>query len=80
MFCSIGPSSSALIFRFQGSKIPALRHFGSLFYRSNSSFLLGPGSLATSDLVLRQFRRFACLSSFNQPDTNDIHVLQPPTE
>ncbi|CAB4474151.1 unnamed protein product [Rhizophagus irregularis] len=62
MFCSIGPSSSGLIFRFQGSKIPALRHFGSLFYRSNSSFLLGPGSLATSDLVLRQFRRFACLS------------------
>ncbi|UZO03398.1 uncharacterized protein OCT59_023805 [Rhizophagus irregularis] len=106
MFCSIGPSSSGLIFRFQGSKIPALRHFGSLFYRSNSSFLLGPGSLATSDLVLRQFRRFACLSckksrfilcithcsytivncylcaeyTFNQPDTTDIHVLQPPTE
>ncbi|CAG8559142.1 22231_t:CDS:2, partial [Rhizophagus irregularis] len=44
------PGSSALIFRFQGSKIPALRHFGSLFYRSNSSFLLGPGSLATSAL------------------------------
>ncbi|CAB5100131.1 unnamed protein product [Rhizophagus irregularis] len=43
---------------FKCSKISALRHFGSLLYRSNSSFLLGPGSLATSDLVLWQFRRF----------------------
>ncbi|POG69853.1 hypothetical protein GLOIN_2v1597162 [Rhizophagus irregularis DAOM 181602=DAOM 197198] len=58
MFCSIGPSSSGLIFRFQGSKVLFFIFFFSfcLFFRSlycsNSSFLLDSSSSAFRLFVL----------------------------